>query len=114
MQNYIWKIQNKRRGGEAGFTLIELLIVILILGVLATIVVLAVNGFNKTGESAACKTTAKSIESAAAAGYADSTANPKAFPASIAAMVSAGYLKEAPPASMGVSYNNANGTASCT
>jgi general secretion pathway protein G len=105
MQRHIWNVMRKRHQGEGGFTLIELLIVILILGVLATIVVLAIGGFQNTGKNAACKTSAKSVESAAAAYYAD---NNSTWPASIAAMVPT-YLKEVPD---DVSYDGA-GNASC-
>lgn len=73
--------------GEKGFTLIELLVVIIILGILAAVVVLAVNGIQDKGEENACKTEKKTIEAAAAAYYAD-LGN---FPANSAAL-------ETPPA----------------
>jgi type II secretion system protein G len=53
-------LEARRR--ESGFTLIELLIVIVILGVLAAVVVLAVGAFNDRGEAAACKSDVKSVE----------------------------------------------------
>jgi prepilin-type N-terminal cleavage/methylation domain-containing protein len=56
-----------------GFTLIELLIVIVILGVLATIVVFAVRGVTDQGQKSACKATAKTYEVAIEAWYASST-----------------------------------------
>jgi prepilin-type N-terminal cleavage/methylation domain-containing protein len=40
---------------DEGFTLIELLIVIVILGILAAVVVFAVNGITDRGEKSACK-----------------------------------------------------------
>ena len=42
------------RRPDAGFTLIELLIVIVILGVLATVTVFAVRGIADQGEASAC------------------------------------------------------------
>jgi general secretion pathway protein G len=47
---------------RTGFTLIELLIVIVILGVLAAVVVLAVGAFDDRGEEAACKSDVKAVE----------------------------------------------------
>ncbi len=73
------RIREARRT-ESGFTLIELLIVIVILGVLAGIVVFAVNGINNRGEAAACDADYKTLSVAEEAyyaktgGYADSLA----------------------------------------
>jgi prepilin-type N-terminal cleavage/methylation domain len=50
------------RRKDSGFTLIELLIVIVILGVLAAVVVLAVGAFDDRGEEAACKSDVKAVE----------------------------------------------------
>ena len=78
------------RKNESGFTLIELLIVIVILGVLAGIVVFAVNGINDRGNVAACKADLKTIEVAQEAYYAKNTG----YAASIAALKGAGFVKE--------------------
>ena len=61
---------NDKNLGEKGFTLVELLVVIIILGVLAAVVVIAVNGFQDRGKTNACKTEERTIEAAAAAFYA--------------------------------------------
>jgi type II secretion system protein G len=53
-------LEARRR--DNGFTLIELLIVIVILGVLAAVVVLAVGAFDDRGEEAACKSDVKAVE----------------------------------------------------
>ena len=58
------------RQNEKGFTLVELLIVIVILGVLAGIVVFAVNGITDRGERAACKADMNTVQVAAEAYYA--------------------------------------------
>ena len=47
---------------DQGFTLVELLIVIVILGILATIVVFAVRGITDEGQKSSCKATAKTYE----------------------------------------------------
>jgi prepilin-type N-terminal cleavage/methylation domain-containing protein len=66
----------RRHSAEEGLTLIELLIVILILGVLATIVVLGVSAFQGTGEESACETSAGAAEAAWAGYYAKNGAPP--------------------------------------
>ena len=55
---------------DQGFTLVELLIVIVILGILATIVVFAVRGITDQGQESSCKATAKTYEVAIEAYYA--------------------------------------------
>ncbi len=60
-------IKNRK---DEGFTLVELLIVIVILGILATIVVFAVRGITDQGQDNACKATAKTYEVAIEAYYA--------------------------------------------
>jgi general secretion pathway protein G len=55
---------------DQGFTLVELLIVIVILGILATIVVFAVRGITDQGQESSCKATGKTFEVAIEAYYA--------------------------------------------
>jgi prepilin-type N-terminal cleavage/methylation domain-containing protein len=52
---------------DSGFTLIELLIVIVILGILAAIVVFAVNGIQDRGTASACKADVETVTVAAEA-----------------------------------------------
>ena len=47
---------------DEGFTLIELLIVIVILGILATVVVFAVGGITDRGKKSACAADSKTLE----------------------------------------------------
>ena len=58
------RIRRARRD-ESGFTLIELLIVIVILGILAAIVVFAVNGIQDRGTASACKADVETVTVAA-------------------------------------------------
>jgi prepilin-type N-terminal cleavage/methylation domain-containing protein len=60
------RIRRARRD-DSGFTLIELLIVIVILGILAAIVVFAVNGIQNRGVQAACKADVETVTVAAEA-----------------------------------------------
>jgi general secretion pathway protein G len=61
--------QNVRQNHD-GFTLVELLIVIVILGILAGIVVFAVNGITDKGVQSACKADVHTVQVASEAYYA--------------------------------------------
>jgi type II secretion system protein G len=96
----MYKRVREARGNQSGFTLIELLIVIVILGVLAGIVVFAVNGINDKGEESACKADVKTLEVAVEAYYAKNNAYPSAGAAGLTQLDVAGLLHSAtPPAS---------------
>jgi len=56
-----------RAADESGFTLIELLIVIIILGILATIVLFATGTFSSDSKTSACQANAKILNIADAA-----------------------------------------------
>ena len=56
---------------DEGFTLIELLIVIVILGILATVVVFAVSGIRDQGDASACEAELRSVLTGMEAYYAD-------------------------------------------
>jgi len=77
---------------DEGFTLIELLIVIVILGILATVVVFSVRGITDQGQDSACAADAKTVEVAIEAYYAQygSAGNP-----SQANLVASGLLRSA-------------------
>jgi prepilin-type N-terminal cleavage/methylation domain-containing protein len=55
---------------DKGFTLVELLIVIVILGILATVTVFAVRGITDQGQKSACSTDKKTMQVAVEAFYA--------------------------------------------
>ena len=82
-----------RSAREEGFTLIELLIVIVILGILAAIVVFAVGSTGKDSAKSACKSDAKTVETAQEAYYAQ---NNSAYAPDVNTLVTKNYLKEAP------------------
>ena len=87
----IRRAMEKKRSGEGGFTLVELLIVIVILGILAAIVVLAIGGLSGSAQTATCKSGAHTIESAEDALFASST--PPAY-GDVPALKAAGLLKQ--------------------
>jgi len=60
-----------RRKSDEGFTLIELLVVIVILAILAAIVVFAVGGIGDKGQTSACDTDLKTIQTAQEAYFAN-------------------------------------------
>jgi general secretion pathway protein G len=61
MENHIEVAESKQ---DKGFTLVELLIVIVILGILATVTVFAVTGITTRGKDSACKSDLKVIQTA--------------------------------------------------
>lgn len=79
---------------DKGFTLIELLIVIVILGVLATITVFAVNGIADRGQESACAADLKTVEVAVEAYYAKNGT----YPATLQALTEGDdqFLKSVP------------------
>ncbi|MDA8048261.1 MAG: prepilin-type N-terminal cleavage/methylation domain-containing protein [Actinomycetota bacterium] len=87
----------KRHGGEepeSGFTLIELLIVVVILGILAAIVVFAVQNLSGQSAQSACQSDVRTVESAAelyraqVGGYPGGTVNPGGTPAAYTKSIS--------------------------
>jgi len=95
-------MENKQ---DKGFTLVELLIVIVILGILATVTVFAVRGITDQGQKSACDTDKRTMETAIEAFYAQkgTAVNPDE-----AALVTAEFLRE-PSANWNV---DASGTRS--
>jgi len=75
---------------DRGFTLVELLIVIVILGILATVTVFAVRGITNQGKSSACAADKKTLEVAAES----SMAQTGTYPVSAAQMVTDGLLRD--------------------
>lgn len=86
------RLREARENREDGFTLIELLIVIVVLGILATIVVFGVATFRQDATTEACRSEVKTAQIAYDAYRVKfPTDNP-----STADLVTAGYLKSAP------------------
>ncbi|MFN2606540.1 MAG: type II secretion system protein [Acidimicrobiales bacterium] len=63
----------KARENESGFTLIELLVVIAILGILAGVVVFAVQGLGDKGQANACRIDRRTVATAEEAYFANTT-----------------------------------------
>ena len=81
----------KARHEESGFTLIELLIVIVILGILAAVVVFAVNGVQARAKASACKADVATVTTAGEAYFAQKGT----YAPDIATLVSNGFLHSA-------------------
>ncbi len=65
----------RRANNDPGFTLVEILIVIVILGILATVTVFAVRGVSDRGEKASCDTDARILVAAGEAYLAQNAAS---------------------------------------
>lgn len=95
---------------DRGFTLVELLIVIVILGILATVTVFAVRGITNKGQESACNADKKTIE-VAAESY---MANFGEYPADIDAMVTEGLLRSADSGNWTYAYTAGDPTYTLT
>ena len=114
----IQRSMEKKRSGERGFTLVELLIVIVILGILAAIVVLAIGGLKDTAQGAACTSGLKTLQSAEDAYFASHDPNTYT---DIAGLNGADLLKTDPSADFTITgadattyHVAANATGKCT
>jgi prepilin-type N-terminal cleavage/methylation domain-containing protein len=87
MENHI-AIEEKKQ--DKGFTLVELLIVIVILGILATVTVFAVQGITTRGKETACRADHKTLLTAIEANMADRGV----FPTSLAELATNGLLAD--------------------
>ena len=102
---------------DKGFTLVELLIVIVILGILATVTVFAVRGITDQGRASTCASDKKTLEVAIEAYYAQNgTAG--GIPAETD-LVTAGFLRDVSPnmdinATTGVVSAQAGNTTGCS
>ena len=77
---------------DKGFTLVELLIVVVILGILATVTVFAVRGITDKGQESACDTDKRVLEVAVETWYADESAITAGDPTE-AGLVTAQFLR---------------------
>src|SRR6476620_10682232 len=74
-------MSGRRKGQRAewGFTLVELLIAIVVVGLLAAVAILGINGLVDKGENSACRTTMDAANSASAAFYSINSAYPQTY-----------------------------------
>jgi prepilin-type N-terminal cleavage/methylation domain-containing protein len=72
----IQSLKKRLQNQEDGFTLVELLVVIVILGILAAIVVLAVGGITNKGQESAKATDKRTLEAAEEAFFAKNLVDP--------------------------------------
>lgn len=116
MQSTLERLRQRREemGDEGGFTLIELLIVIVVLGILAAIVVFAVQNLTSQSATAACQSQYKTVETGMEAYKAQIGSYPAAGNAALTTTLlgtatgldgstDGPWLKDAPPVSGGTS-----------
>lgn len=83
----------QRDGIDGGFTLVELLVVVVIMGVLATVSVLGVRGLTDRGQASACESDRRVVEVAVETWFADETLATSG-PLTEAALVDAQLLRD--------------------
>ena len=89
MNNHI-EVEETSSKKDKGFTLVELLIVIVILGILATVTVFAVRGITDKGKTSACTADQNTLQTGMEAYYAQ---NGNAVIPTEAALVTAGLIR---------------------
>lgn len=67
----MFSLKNQRNGRSSGFTIVELLIVIVVIGILATLVIVTFNGIQQKGRNSQRQTDLKAVQSHISAFYAD-------------------------------------------
>jgi general secretion pathway protein G len=123
MQATLDRLRERRaQGDEGGFTLIELLIVIVILGILAAIVVFAVQNLTGQSQTAACQSQYKTLETAQEAYKAQIGSYAKTFGTGTTGLQGSStgldgttdgpWLKDAPPTDTSAPYYFTIDTAS--
>jgi general secretion pathway protein G len=99
---------NQKSLGAKGFTLIELLVVIVILGILAAVVVFAVNGITDNGKKNACRTEIRTVKTAVEA-Y---NVQEGSYPGSVAVLTAGKKYLESTPTYVTVGAGGAVSTLS--
>lgn len=103
--------RTKKMKNRKGFTLIELIVVIVIIGILAAILIPRLAGFTDKAEASACIATQETMETAAAAIYAENNA----YPTIAELLANTEYFSEAPACPSSGTYEiTSNGGINCT
>lgn len=74
----MFSLKNQRKGRSSGFTIVELLIVIVVIGILATLVIVTFSGIQQRGRNSQRQTDINAVASHVEAYYADKGVYPTA------------------------------------
>ncbi|WP_164983915.1 type II secretion system protein [Cellulomonas endophytica] len=117
LQNRARSLREARENGESGFTLIELLIVIVVLGILASIVVFGVGTFRADATKRACESNLKTVNVAQSA-YIASNATPALSTTdtgvAMGQLKTAKYIEEVPTFTGTVTFDATSGKFTTT
>ncbi len=80
---------------KKGFTLVELLVVIAIIGILASVVLVSLNSARTRSRDARRIADINQLRTALESSY-ESSANPKEYPANLAALQTGGFISQVP------------------
>lgn len=120
MDDLFNRVSRRGRNGEGGFTLIELLVVIAVLAILALIVLFNVLGVANRGQSSACGTDVKTIQTAVDSYYNDKNVYPMGTDASTSSgdvnltELQPNYIHELPSASVDGTFTYKDGVGTVT